>query len=740
MLDSLHVLGTGMDVVGNGDHRLRFGTFEADLLSGKLYKRGRLVSIQDKPFQILSALLEHSGRLITREDLQKRLWPDGIFVDFDKGLNTAVKKLRIALGDSSDNPIFIETVPREGYRFIAPVIHDYDGNGVAGSTDKTNALAPVERASADFSTATRDVRSKARLGWRTKRYVIATASCFILIAVAWVFLRSRVPILNVAHPGIELTQLTESGTAQTAAISPDGRFIAYAVANKGGHSLRLHQIATRRDVEVLPSEPGDILGLSFSPDGEFIYLVRADRNDWAFRYLYRVPFLGGEVQKLITDVDSVVGFSPDGLQLAYEHCLPARNDVELKLARSDGSGQKVLAVIHNASFGQFGPGLSWSPDGKTIAVSALLIRGHRRWIVAVTSVAHGNIRELFHSSNAIGRPVWMPDGDSLVVARFEPWFHRAQLWSISFPSGQDRQLTRDLSDYTGDLDITRKGNAMVTVAQTAHSNVWLVSASDPSRGEQITSGAPSMFGAVQLDNGKIMAASQNGLWIINRDGTTASLFNSNIQNAFVPSPCGRFLMFLSAKRETMALMRADLDGTNVTQLFEGNAVSPVCSPDGKYIYFANFDQPQHIYRMPVEGGTPFALTRTLGDSIIGRLSLSPDGLLLAYPYTEYTNKPEPGWHLAVISSDNGLPVHVFKIASGVGAAQWSRDGKSIQYLLTRDGATNIWEQHQAGGNPTQVTHFNSGNIFDFSWSVDGKNLLLTRGEISSDVVLIRNFR
>ena len=123
-----------MDLLGNGGHRIRFGIFEANISSRKLYKRGTLVRIEEKPFQILSALLEHPGRLITREDLQKRLWSDGIFVDFDKGLNTAVKKLRIALGDSSGNPIFIETVPREGYRFIAPVIQAYDNSGPAVST------------------------------------------------------------------------------------------------------------------------------------------------------------------------------------------------------------------------------------------------------------------------------------------------------------------------------------------------------------------------------------------------------------------------------------------------------------------------------------------------------------------------------------------------------------------------------------------------------------------------------
>jgi len=314
---------------------------------------------------------------------------------------------------------------------------------------------------------------------------------------------------NLARPSVELTQLTESGTARTAAISPDGRYVAYAQGNKEGYSLRLRQVATNSDAEVLPPEPGHILGLSFSSDGEFIYLVRADKKDWAFRHLYRVPLLGGRVQKLITDIDSLVSVSPDGRQLAYERCVPSRNDVELKLANADGSEQRVLATFHNGSFAGFGPGLSWSPDGKTLAVSVLLVGSHPRWIVDVVSLSDGSLKELFHSPNDIGRPVWMPSGDSLVVSLLDALSHRAQLWTISFPSGQPRQLTRDLCDYTGSLDITREGTAIATVTQAAHSDIWLVSATDPSKGEQITSGAPSMFEVVQLPNGKILTASQN---------------------------------------------------------------------------------------------------------------------------------------------------------------------------------------------------------------------------------------
>ena len=103
-----------MDASAKGKHRLGFGLFEVDVPARELYKRGHRVHLQDQPFQILAALLERAGEVVTREQLRKKLWPDDTFVDFDEGLNTAMKKLRYALGDSTDNPIFVETIPRRG--------------------------------------------------------------------------------------------------------------------------------------------------------------------------------------------------------------------------------------------------------------------------------------------------------------------------------------------------------------------------------------------------------------------------------------------------------------------------------------------------------------------------------------------------------------------------------------------------------------------------------------------------
>src|SRR5689334_12624270 len=110
-----------MNLASPGKKVVRFGLYEADLREGLLTKGGLRVKLQDQPFQVLAVLLEHPGEVVTREELRQTLWPANTFVEFDDGLNNAIKKLRTALGDAADNPRFIETVPRRGYRFLAPV-------------------------------------------------------------------------------------------------------------------------------------------------------------------------------------------------------------------------------------------------------------------------------------------------------------------------------------------------------------------------------------------------------------------------------------------------------------------------------------------------------------------------------------------------------------------------------------------------------------------------------------------
>jgi Tol biopolymer transport system component len=160
-----------------------------------------------------------------------------------------------------------------------------------------------------------------------------------------------------------------------------------------------------------------------------------------------------------------------------------------------------------------------------------------------------------------------------------------------------------------------------------------------------------------------------------------------------------------------------------------------CSTDGKWIFYA---ARKHLYRLPVEGGTPTELLTTLPEEGVFVPRISPDGSLVAVTYQE--GDPVPVGKIGVVPASGGSLRFVAQVPIGTGGLRWSPDGKGLQYLLTRSGATNVWEQPLAGGDARQLTRFTSGRIFSFAWSRDGKQLLLAKGNETSDVILISNFR
>jgi eukaryotic-like serine/threonine-protein kinase len=733
----------------NALQQIHFAEFELDLATCELRTDGLKIDLQGQPFQILLALLERPGQLVTREDLKKRLWPSDTFVDFDHSLNRAVNRLREALEDSAEHPRFVETLPRRGYRFIAPL----DGlpTGTAGATPSgqesssrppaghATAPSPIEGAAATCIAAAAapvPVSSpQIPVGLGKSKYVVITAISVVIAVVAtfglYVWQTRRGP-LSLAE--IQINKLTDSGAVGDMAISPDGRYVVYARRDGEKESLWLRQVTTRREVQILPSGP-EFHGLTFSPDGNYVYFVRSDPNDPFFKYLYSIPVLGGPARQMIADVDSPVSFSPDGHQFAFERGVASRNVVELRIANADGSGDRLVTTIQNGDVGLFQPGPNWSPDGRTIVASFRIVGRPRRWVLASISASDGSVREIYSSPVPIGRPVWLLRGQSLLVPHYDPAYQRTQLWTISYPEGIARRFTNDLTDYDSQLDITRDGRIVAAIASTWTSNVWVAPAADPSRARQITFGELSMLDIAEVADGKLLSASgDGGLWLMNSDGSQRAPFGEAHEAGSV-TPCGRFILFVSYEAGTVTLTRVDTDGTHSTKLVSGDLYAPACSPDGRFVFYVNGHQPQRIWRMSIEGGSPVAIAPGMGNGI-GPLGVSPDGRLLAYTFDEYP----PAWKIAVIPVGGGPPMKTFKVPGGIRSMRWSPNGAGLQYLLTHDGATNVWEQPLAGGVPKQLTKFTSGEIADFNWSPDYKRLLLTRGSLSSDVVLLRKFR
>ena len=256
-------------------------------------------------------------------------------------------------------------------------------------------------------------------------------------------------------------------------------------------SLWVRNVATKSDVQVLAPDVVDFAGLSFSPDGNYIYFVRSDKTTENYRYLYQMPVLGGSPRQLVRDIDSPIDFSPDGSRFVFQRGVPERNVIEVRIAQADGSGERLVATLPaNAGF-MFGA--TWSPDGNTLAAPTLGVGNEANWQLNVINVADGRVRPLVSAGGRlVGRAVWMPDGNSLIAPVAEATLGRGQLQSIDYPKGELHRFTNDLSDYTAALDVTHDGKTLAAIQRTRSSEHL------DCPGSGLISGSPDHFGRAGL--------------------------------------------------------------------------------------------------------------------------------------------------------------------------------------------------------------------------------------------------
>jgi Tol biopolymer transport system component len=227
-----------------------------------------------------------------------------------------------------------------------------------------------------------------------------------------------------------------------------------------------------------------------------------------------------------------------------------------------------------------------------------------------------------------------------------------------------------------------------------------------------------------------------GAWVMNKDGTNRVSVRS-LSNPEWIEPCGRFLLAVTSTNGEKVLTRVAQDGANETALTSGDVLFPACSPDGQFAYYLNAVHPQKIRKISLVDGSISEIADVPGDSLFGNIVVSPDGKYLAYPYQQYS---PPVVELAVIPSGGGNVINKFQVPGFLGTLRWSPDGKALHYVLTSNGASNIWEQSLSAVKPKQLTHFNSGEIFDFSWTANHEHLLMTRGQSKRDVILLSHLR
>ncbi|MGH9838337.1 MAG: protein kinase domain-containing protein [Blastocatellia bacterium] len=587
-----------------------------------------------------------------------------------------------------------------------------------------------------------------------KPFLVTLGSLLLVIASfgGYLLYKSR-PQMAGPFASIEVKRFTTSGKANRAAISPDGKLVIHVQAEGGKQSLLMRQVMQSNYVTIVPAAEVIYRGLTVSHDGATVYYVVQEGNN-PIQSLYQAPVLGGTPRKILTNIDSPVAISPDSTQLAFVRRYRGRNEDVLVLTNINGQNERPLATRRGDDFfGVSGP--SFSPDGKFIASPAGTNTGGRQMYLAEINVADGRERPISAKrwANA-GRVTWQRDGRGLIVSAIEQGSNLAQVWHITYPKGQARRVTSDLNDYR-DMSLTDDSRSLVTVQSEAHVNIWLMPTTnlsgDSARARKITDGVGQYNGVGGLTwtpDGRLVYVSRasGGLdvWLMNQDGgnqkplTTAE---TRADRYTAVAPDGRYVVFVSNRTGNSNIYRYDMRTGEQKQLTSGTGEEfPAVSADGKWvIYTATGSIKFTLWKVSIEGGAPIRLT----DQLSQWPAVSPDGARIA---CWYRTDAQAKWQLAIIPINATAGGHPEKILDAPPIAdtfipvRWMPDGRGISFAATQNGIWNLWNLPLDGEAPRQLTNFTSDQIFWFDWSRDGKQLALSRGTVTSDVVLITEFK
>jgi serine/threonine protein kinase/dipeptidyl aminopeptidase/acylaminoacyl peptidase len=538
-------------------------------------------------------------------------------------------------------------------------------------------------------------------------------------------------------------KITDTGKARLAAISPDGRYILSVLDDQGQQSLWLRNIPTNSNLQVMPPQPLQYLGLRFSPDGNYLYFVRGEPGQ-GLKYLYRAPVLGGTPQKVVNGLDTNITFSPDGRSLAYS----VDNSPEIGKSRlvvhSLETGEEKALVAGNSN--QFLENPAWSPDGRTIVC---VIRQPGNALTGLVAIDASTGEQVLFSElqwGFLSKTVWLPNGKGLLalLRDKETNYARNRVVEISYPDGATRAVTHDISDYS-DLSLAADGHTLAAVLQQSHYNVFVApaSASGSGQAEQITSDPPVYDFSWTPDGQMILTNSTDfTLNLFNLEsGSKTPLTSQQDGFAFQPSPCadGRYVVFSLANHSTanaVTIWRMDAGGGNLKQISDGKFDGyAVCSPDRKWVFYLDVSNGIKLTKVPLDGGKP---ERLLEPPAYG-FDISPDGKLAVLATVLSGNSPKTQLALVPVDSPQNMKLldEQRPVAADTFTVRFTHDGKAAVYPFHDQDADNLWLQPLDGSRGRQITNFKSERITGFHWSFDGSKLGMVRGHTDSDVVLLQ---
>ena len=623
---------------------IRFAQFEVDQKKLELRKHGIRIKLQEQPFKILLALLEAPGEIVTRDQLRERIWGGDTFVDFDHGLSAAVNRLRAALGDSAENPRYIETVARRGYRFIASI--------ETAPTPEPPAPPPS----------------------KSKWIKVALLS---LLPIAGITLwltgnrQSTPPRLT------QITSLIGSETMPT--LSPDGKQIAYVWNGEKEDNPEIYvKMVDGQGTLRLTNSPGADLLPSWSPDGRLIAFARVQGKVG----IYVVSPLGGQERKVheFPGIDTrppgpetaivgdllypIVGrpsWSADGKFLAVTRRSepPQPGDGAVLLVPVDGGEPRTLLTPEPGAFYQHP---TFSPDGRSLAVNLCGVAKppcQIQQITLTTSLQQDGPARTIHSYRGQLRGIaWTADGESLIVGGFSlPRFYSWRI-SVTRPGEPER------------IDLAGADAIWPTVSRT---------------------GNRFAFGRSIL---------QADLWRLGPSGQPEFFLSSTARDISPRfSPDGKRIAFESARNGESDIWVADADGANLLQLGHHPDLpsgSPAWSPDGRLIAYdtATPTGGRDIWVVESTGGSPRRLQKEIGDC--NQPAWAADGQHI------FCSQPQGGaanvWR---IPAAGGPGMQVTK--SGGAAPRVSSDGKTLFFLRRSNGQDQLFAQTVPGGEPKQLS-------------------------------------
>jgi DNA-binding winged helix-turn-helix (wHTH) protein/Tol biopolymer transport system component len=674
------------------------------------------VKLQEQPFQLLVALLQRPGELVTREELRTNLWPADTFVDFDHSLNAAVKRLRDALGDSADAPVFVETLARRGYRFIA-------------SIDSPAAPSEIVITAAPEAPKTLSLR----------RWVAAVVLTFIAVSVlAWVVRRLSSQQTQVVER--KLTANSSENSVDSAAVSPEGKYLAYT--DNTGIYLKLIHTGETHPMPLPPNFSARVDG--WFPDGSHILVTRKEepRN----LSLWSISVFGGSPRRLADDARAG-SVSPDGSHIAFQ-----RRDIgrEEWVMRSDGTEQVMVAADRSSWVGS----PKWSPDGSRIAY----VRMSQTYNARVSSVEvnewqKASARTVL-SDAALGPSLWwLPSGLLVYTLGDEENQQGASLWMATpqesgKPLASSKRITRGIgwiNQVTGSAD----GRLLTFTRENTVSSVYI--------------------GALAPDSTRLVALkrltldeNQNLPFAWTPDSKSV-LFSSNRN--------GRSEIFKQATDQPLA------EGmmTSAEQLLQ-----PRVTPDRSEILYistpksADLKTPSSIFAIPIAGGTPRLILQDVGiwnvqctplpsavcmysnlkgdktetfhfDAKTGRSSEQPQ----VDPWCNWSLSPDGLKRAIVCDGDKGT-IRLRSTVTGetrelkvkewdeLGSIEWSMDGKSLLPVWHHGSETALLNV-ALDGKVLVLLRSSNPEILGAIPSPDGRSMVIAGASTTRNVWQIENF-